>query len=144
MTTPLTDVRTGETFTLADFEGKVVILETMAVWCPLCDQQQGQILGALEQLGEEVVAVSLDVDLGETEDIVARHADQLGLPWRFALAPPEVAEALRRDFGPQVLSPPATPVILIGPDGRPQLTPFGIKDSQALVSAVRALSPQAP
>ncbi|MFQ5419741.1 MAG: peroxiredoxin family protein, partial [Anaerolineae bacterium] len=42
-TVPLTDVRTGETFTLADYAGKVIIVETMAVWCPFCDQQQMQI-----------------------------------------------------------------------------------------------------
>ena len=32
MVIPLTDVRTGEWFTLADFSGKVAIVEGMAVW----------------------------------------------------------------------------------------------------------------
>jgi len=30
--TPLTDVRSGERFTLADYKGKVTIVEGMAVW----------------------------------------------------------------------------------------------------------------
>jgi len=30
--TPLTDVRTGEAFTLGGFAGKVVIVQAMAVW----------------------------------------------------------------------------------------------------------------
>lgn len=32
LTTRLTDVRSGQTFTLAEFSGKVVIVEGMAVW----------------------------------------------------------------------------------------------------------------
>lgn len=32
MVIPLTDVRTGERFTLSDFAGKVAIVEGMAVW----------------------------------------------------------------------------------------------------------------
>ena len=32
MTIPLTDARTGERFTVADFKGKVTIVEGMAVW----------------------------------------------------------------------------------------------------------------
>ncbi len=43
---PLTDVRIGETFRLADFRGKTVIFESMAVWCPCCIEQQFQLAGA--------------------------------------------------------------------------------------------------
>lgn len=32
LSTPLTDVRSGERFTLADYKGKVTIVEGMAVW----------------------------------------------------------------------------------------------------------------
>ncbi|HUG55946.1 MAG TPA: hypothetical protein VMJ92_02615 [Candidatus Limnocylindrales bacterium] len=32
MGVPLTDVRSGDTFTLGDFAGKVVIVQAMAVW----------------------------------------------------------------------------------------------------------------
>lgn len=32
LTTPLTDVRTGQQFTLSDFGGKQVIVQGMAVW----------------------------------------------------------------------------------------------------------------
>ena len=32
----LTDVQTGETFTMNDYAGKVVLVETMAIWCPNC------------------------------------------------------------------------------------------------------------
>ena len=38
----LTNVGTGESFTINDFKGKVVLVETLAMWCPSCKKQQGQ------------------------------------------------------------------------------------------------------
>ena len=32
----LTDVNTGSVFSIEDFSGKVVLVETMAVWCSNC------------------------------------------------------------------------------------------------------------
>ena len=46
-TAPLTDVATGETFRIADLAGKVVIVETMAIWCSNCRAQQGDVQAAL-------------------------------------------------------------------------------------------------
>ncbi|MFQ5410537.1 MAG: peroxiredoxin family protein [Anaerolineales bacterium] len=138
----LTDVRTGESFTLADFPGQVVIVEAMAVWCPLCDEQQAQIRVALDQLGDKAVAVSLDVDPGESADILAAHADQNGLAWRFVVASDELAQLLIDEYTPVIVSPPATPVILIGPDGAAERTPGGIKSSADLVAMVNSLLSQ--
>ncbi len=39
----LTDVTTGKTFMLGDLKGKVVLVETMAIWCPTCLRQQGEV-----------------------------------------------------------------------------------------------------
>jgi hypothetical protein len=38
----LVDVQTGKTFTMNDYDGKVVLLETMAMWCLNCLLQAGQ------------------------------------------------------------------------------------------------------
>ena len=39
----LTDVQTGETFTMNDYAGKVVLVETMAMWCPNCIVQANEV-----------------------------------------------------------------------------------------------------
>ena len=39
----LVDAQTGETFTMNDYAGKVVLLETMAIWCPNCVVQGNEI-----------------------------------------------------------------------------------------------------
>jgi peroxiredoxin len=85
----LTDVNSGETFKIADFKGKVVLVETMAVWCPLCTQQQGQIRALHELLGqqEDLVSLSLDIDPNEDAEFLEAYVGQNGFDWRYAVAP---------------------------------------------------------
>lgn len=139
----LTEASTGEVFSLASFEGKVVIVEAMAVWCPVCVTQQGHINEAVLGIdSDDLVVVSLDVDPTEDSQILSRHAQSLGLSWRFALAGNQVAALLQQEFGPQVLAPPSTPVIIIAPDGQFILTPFGIKDAKDLTNIVKFYLPE--
>ena len=82
----LTDVRSGETFTLGELavtDGPV-LLEPMAVWCSSCRSQQHEIIGAHDLA--EFTSVSLDVDLSEAPDDLASYADREGFDWAFAMA----------------------------------------------------------
>jgi len=136
--TQLTDVNTGETFSVADFHGKVVLVETMAVWCPFCTQQQQHIQALPELLGErdDLVRVSLDIDPNEAPDILKAHTDRQGFDWRFAVAPPDVARDIGQLYGAQFLNPPATPVFIIDRHGEVHALPFGQKNATALQEAI--------
>ena len=80
----LTDVQTGETFTMNDYAGKVVLLETMAIWCPSCIIQATQVGKLHEALGnpDDLISVSLDVDSHEDEATLKEYASS----YRFGLA----------------------------------------------------------
>ena len=39
----LTDINTGAVFSIEDYSGKVVLIETMAVWCGNCLKQQLEV-----------------------------------------------------------------------------------------------------
>ena len=135
---PLRDVRTGETFKLSDFSGKVVVIETMAVWCPLCTDQQRQIRAAEAALAsEDVVSVSLDIDPNEDDARLLGHVERQGFLWRFAVAPTEVSKQLRDNFGLNVLNPPSTPVIILDRQQTPHLLRFGIKSSSELQGEIQ-------
>ncbi|GAB4548483.1 MAG: hypothetical protein Kow0063_43410 [Anaerolineae bacterium] len=146
MTTPawyaaqLTDVNSGSTFRVADFEGKVVLVETMAVWCSTCLRQQQQVQALHELLGErdDWVSLALDIDPNETPDILKAHADRYGFDWHYAVAPVEVAREIGQLYGDQFLNPPSAPMLIIDRQGQVHPLPFGVKSAQALQDALSA------
>jgi len=92
----LTDVQNGETFTMNDYAGKVVLVETMAIWCPNCIIQATQVRKFHEALAnpDDLISISLDVDVNEDEASLKEYASSYRLDWHFAVAPLGVARAL--------------------------------------------------
>ncbi len=114
----LTDVNTGETFSIASLGGRTVFVEAMAIWCTNCRAQQGRFTEALATLDPAKVAyVVLTVDPGETAEDLARYKDQRGFTGRYAVAGRDVSAALEAEFGANVLNPPTVPLVLISPAG---------------------------
>jgi thiol-disulfide isomerase/thioredoxin len=131
----LRDVVSGTEFRIAELEGKVVAIETMAIWCITCRQQQTEARAALEQLDSpDVVYLSLDVDPNERAADLADYARREGFGWRFAVAPPEVSRSLAATFGDQILSPPSTPLVVLDPDGEVVEQHLGIKSATDMVA----------
>jgi cytochrome oxidase Cu insertion factor (SCO1/SenC/PrrC family) len=139
----LTDVNTGSTFRVADFRDKVVLLETMAVWCSTCLRQQQQVQALHELLGErderdDLISLALDIDPNETPEILKVHADRNGFDWYYAVAPVEVAREIGQLYGDQFLNPPSAPMLIIDRQGQAHPLPFGVKSAQALQEALGA------
>ncbi len=117
----LTDVSTGEVFRIADLaaSGKVVFVETMAIWCTNCRAQQVAAVTAYEELGPANVEwVVIDVETAETAGALVRYRDQNGFPFRYSISDSLLNRSLADQFGDVVLSPPPVNVIIIGTDGR--------------------------
>ena len=134
----LSDVNTGKGFQVADFKGKVVLVETMAVWCTTCLQQQGQIQSLHGLLGErdDLVSLSLDIDPNENGNILKTYLDSRGFDWRYAVAPADVAREIGQLYGDQFLNPPSAPMFVIDRQGAVHTLPFGVKSAQDLKAAV--------
>ena len=134
----LTDVTTGQTFTINDFAGKVVLVEAMAEWCPTCIEQQREIRKLHERLGsaDDVVSVSLDIDVHEDGPSLKSYAEALGNDWRYAVAPLEVARALGNLYSAEYLNPPYSPMLLIDRHGVATSLPYGVKTSDFLLTTL--------
>lgn len=131
----LRDVLTGEEFRIDDLRGKVVAIEAMAVWCVTCRFQQRESQAALDELASsDVVYISLDVDPNEREIDLAEYARREGFDWRFVVASPEVSRSLVATFGDQILSPPATPLVVLDPSGAVVAQHIGITGGSRLVA----------
>ena len=134
----LIDVQTGKTFTMNDYAGKVVLLETMAIWCPNCIVQGNEIRNLHKALGDpdDLISVSLDVDVNEDDAALKEYADGYGFDWHFAIAPLEVARALGNLYTAQYLNPPLAPMLIIDRKGDVHHLEYGIKDAATLQAAV--------
>jgi thiol-disulfide isomerase/thioredoxin len=136
--TPLTNVNSGENFTINDFKGKVVLVETMAQWCPSCKKQQQQVKTLHEKLGmpADLVSIVLDIDPNESADTLKAYAAGNGFDWIYAVAPAEVTREISNLYGDQFLNPPSTPILIIDRKGEVHMLPFGIKSADELKEAI--------
>lgn len=134
----LTNVRSGETFSINDFKGKVVLVETLAMWCPNCKKQQMQVQALHEQLGDnpDFISIGLDIDPNENADDLKTYIDSNGFDWVYAVAPAEVSRELSNLYGAEFINPPSTPMFIIDRKGEVHLLPFGIKSAEDLLKAI--------
>jgi cytochrome oxidase Cu insertion factor (SCO1/SenC/PrrC family) len=138
--TPLTDAVTGEAFQVDAYQGKVVLVETMAVWCTNCRAQQEQIKGLQSQMMEQtsdLVLLSLDVDPNENADTLRKYVNTTGFAWTFAVAPPDLIRTIGLSYGDQFLNPSSTPILILDRHGMAHPLPFGIKSAQNLMEAIQ-------
>ncbi|MEO8208893.1 MAG: hypothetical protein ABI598_07635, partial [Chloroflexota bacterium] len=140
-TAELTDVRNGTTFRIADLVAsqRVVFIETMAIWCSNCRTQQRDVVKALAGLDpNRVTWIGIDVDGSESPSALADYSASLGFDWPYVVGSADFLRALSAEFGDQVLSPPSTPIIVIGTDGTLTLTEFGHKSVDRITELAAA------
>jgi thiol-disulfide isomerase/thioredoxin len=137
-TLSLTNARTGETFTLADFAGKTVFVEPMATWCTNCRRQLGNVKEAYAQLsGQDVVFVALSVETTIDDAKLASYADGAGFDWLFAVLSPEMLQQLAGEFGQTIANPPSTPHFVIRPDGTVFSFRTGIESTDQIIRQIQ-------
>jgi hypothetical protein len=136
----LNDARSGEAFTFNDFQGKVVLVEMIAVWCSNCLQQQKQVVALHAALGErdDFLSVGLDIDPNEGPETLKSFIDQNGFTWKYAVSTNDLSRQLASLYGDQFLNPPSTPMLIIDRHGGVHPLPFGIKNTEKLQQALQS------
>lgn len=82
----LTDVD-GNTFSLRDHRGKVVIIELMSTRRDQCRAEVSHLKEIHSEYGENVKIVSIDVESGENDEVIREFRDNYGADWVFASSP---------------------------------------------------------
>jgi thiol-disulfide isomerase/thioredoxin len=75
----------GETFTLSDNFGKVILLDFMAIWCGYCYPQMDELNAILGDFEDEILIVSVDVDKSETSDQIKNAFSDYVNKWIFVM-----------------------------------------------------------
>jgi thiol-disulfide isomerase/thioredoxin len=136
---PLTNVSTGQAFTIGDYKGKVVLLENMAIWCTTCLRQQNQVLELHRQMGEtpDLISIGLDIDPNEDADMLKQYTESKGFDWTYAVAPVDMSREIGQLYGAQFLNPPSAPMLIIDRKGNVHPLPFGVKNAEDLSQAIQ-------
>lgn len=139
--TSLTDVSTGQNFTIQGNQGKVILVENMAMWCTTCLRQQGEVKTLHAQLGErdDFLSVGLDIDPNENAQDLKAYLANNGFDWLYAVPPAEVVREIDQLYGTQFLNPPSAPMFIIDRKGQVHPLPFGVKSASDLLSALEPL-----
>lgn len=115
---PLTDARTGNEFSVGDFLGCTVFVETMATWCSSCRAQLEYVATAAKELDpDQFVFIAISVETEISNDDLARYADDAAFDWLFSVATPDALKAIVDEFGRESIVPGSTPHVIVRPDG---------------------------
>jgi thiol-disulfide isomerase/thioredoxin len=130
---PMTDVNSGKSFTVEQFAGKVVLVETMATWCPTCQGEMSQVKQLIaDENNPDLVVISLDVDPNEDAALLKKYAAQNGFDWRIAIAPLDVTRFLSVHYDQAFMNPPLQPMLFIDRQGGVYGLPTGLKSATSL------------
>lgn len=114
----------GESVTLSDYQGKVVLLNFWAVWCPPCRQEMPSFQSIHERYGDEIVI--LGINAGDSRADAASFVQEFGLTFDILLDSRSEVEFLYR-----VRGLPTT--FLIDPQGVIQILHIGYLEERQLM-----------
>ncbi len=129
----------GSEFSLADYVGQPILVETFATWCSNCRAQLRDTQDAAAELGDEaaVIALSVETDL-DPADVASYAVDNGFTDIRFAVMTPELLAAMAGTLGNSVINPPATPKVVIDAMGSAGDVSTGPESAADLVELLRS------
>ena len=128
----LEDVNSDKVYTIEELNDKPILLESFAVWCPKCTQQQREIKKFHDEVGDAVISIGLNTDPNEDENVVLEHAKKNDFDWIYSISPTDLTKELLKEFGREVVSAPSVPIVLICEDGKSYLLDRGFKSTEKL------------
>ncbi len=117
----------GTTFSLSDYSGKVVLLDLMATWCPVCNEEMKE-LSQLRLEYPDVVIITISVDPTETDEMLRDFKGEYNADWLFARDTDNVWVKYRDLFLPTI--------VIIDPQGAKSFQRADLISAQELAAEV--------
>lgn len=141
----LVNALTGETFTIADFLGKTILVEPMATWCSNCRRQLTEttklikgLTDAEDERLENFVFLALSVEVNLRTSDLKTYAERNNFAMTFAVMPEAMLRALVAQLGRSVANPPSSPSFIIRADGTFTEVEIGFQTAEAILTKLEA------
>jgi peroxiredoxin len=88
----LTDIY-GNTFSLSDYKGRIVILDFMATWCSPCREEIRYLKKVFDKYADRVIIISISVSPDyDTDERLQKFVKEYEITWTIARDTANVAE----------------------------------------------------
>jgi len=123
----------GNTFSLTDFHGKIVILDFMATWCGPCRVEISHLKVLKEKYDDRIVLVSISIDpASDSEGVLRQFKDEHNLTWLVARDTAGVGQA----YGVNVIPT----LVIVDGKGRIRFRHEGLIDDLVLSREIDKIS----
>ncbi|MBS3815371.1 MAG: TlpA family protein disulfide reductase [Hadesarchaea archaeon] len=123
----LTDTE-GNTFSLSDYQGEIVVLDLMGTLCPPCQQEVLHLKEVKENFGNEVKILSISVAAYDTNQTLSSFKEEENCDWRFAIDTDNVIKKYNVQAIPKI--------VIIGKNGNVKFTHTGLTYSSTLIENI--------
>jgi hypothetical protein len=83
------------------------------------------------------VLIAIDIDENEDAELIKQTWKERGLTEPVAISPAELTASLVEEFGPEIVTPPQAPVVLISADQTSaRLLPSGFKSADEIKAEI--------
>jgi len=120
----------GDDFTLSDHFGKVIVMDLMTSWCTWCKPQMEELEEVLEEKGNEIIIVSVDVEKEETRDDLERVFGDYLDKWTF------VIDDYEQNVGNKYQVSSIPKLVIIDQDGNIYYSDSGLTQSGKLIEEI--------
>jgi thiol-disulfide isomerase/thioredoxin len=129
----------GDVVSLADFKGKVTVVDFWGTWCPPCRMEVPHFVKLKEKFGEQLAIVGINYENGDNEEqiktTISQFAQDLGINYPCLLGD----EATQQQVPVTDSQFPFPTTLFIDRSGRVRLKALGYHPYQKLEAIVQAL-----
>jgi parallel beta-helix repeat protein len=121
----------GNKFTLSEHFGRVILIDFMATWCAPCSYQARELLDVYSKFSDEIIMISIDIDIGETIEQLRDFRDSFNASWIFAL------DTIEENVKDKYMISCIQTIVIIDREGNISFRHHGIIEAEILINEIQ-------